>query len=299
MKSNEINELISELSLQFKRTVPIPEFFYKDGRYCHINHKTITVIKNENEMLTEPHHKESLLLAVYNNDSNKNQCWLFTDAMRDAAIHYSNENSTIIDNGKIIDIRRTMGAAITAETTGLWEEEAYHRIETICKLQLTIYKSIHLIFGEWISDFYSENNSDLIDLIVCQITESVVEKDEKLKECFAWLRLNTTVISEKIENILPFTIQLPMTKESDWKTFREMNFNGFIKLLNCFNIELKKYEEDWDTFLSSSKAKDSAQNALINILKNDQQYCSLTIKYLTEENKQIHRGSITACKFGV
>jgi len=298
MTTKTFDQLIDKLKSLFTLPINFPEFEIVDGfYYCRNRH--IAVINNINEIEPPPNKDYNPLLACYNISSNLNEFYLYRDAIKDLSKKFSDYES--MKNG--VDHRNTMGSgsAITAERTGLWEDDAYKLIENICKLQLVIFYAIHNNFGVWKSKYYSENNSTLIDKLVCQVTQELIREDELLTKCYEYLKkyehFECDDIKNNINQYVPFVLNMPYTEENEWEIINKMPTT----VLNCFPIDKKMTDESWNDFFERCKVGEDVQDKLVEILRHtdyrliEQKKCS--IKYFNDFNKEKYQGAIAAIDF--
>lgn len=278
-------------------TLSLPDFENRGGLWVHNNQHTITVIKEENEIEEFDARKRpdwSILLGVLKLNSLKiNEYYLFNDEIKNRSKRYSDHESIIIENGRIIgDLRKTMGEAITAKPTGLFEDDAFNYIEILCKIELTIIHVIYNNYGKWGGEFYSPDNIHFIDLLVCQLTEEVIKEDIELIKCFKWLMINGVKSNSfRFKEPIPYIKNVISTKE-EWKLLNQLDI-----FINCFPIHDKDLKETWEEFFN--RLKDTIQDTLVNSVKDHKSGWEIIEDYLTEENKKKYRGSITGRKFGL
>lgn len=262
------------------------KFTYLQGRFSHESDKNITVVEDNDELKT---HGDPNLLAAYFRDSS---LMLFPDMIRTASKSYSDFYSIIIEKGKIIaDTRNTMGNAGTAEPTGLSQDEAYELIELVCKIELIIYRLIHICFGKWKSVYSSKNNRNVINRLVLQLTQKITNSEKDLNACFDWLNISYSHELFSYKKPLAFAKQLSVTSEEEWGII-----NALDEFINAFPLEMKDLTEDWTSFLD--RVKESAQDDLIGLAKENKGW-AIIAKYLNQENNEKYKGRIAGDIFGL
>lgn len=287
------------------QSIPSSEFEYKENKWFHEN-RSITVIHNEADIRRIPKGDERPLLgALHASPSEKEgECWLFPEAISDLGKLYSDEESLFIENGIVIgDLRKTMGDAITAKSTGLFPEEATRRIEMICKIQLTVLRTMYGGFGKWISQFYSNDNKDFIDILVRQFTKEVIKEDVELQHCFEWMKKNNMLHPNQNESpsfLDPISCvkNLCTTTEYEFKTILTLekgHKTEFVNFMNSFILSAKKTNETWKDFFTLHKKP--AQESIINFMKTIGD-TSLE-QYLTEDNQKKFKPWINAKNLGI
>jgi len=190
----------------------LPYFVNKKGLYVYKKNQSITVKNKYNEIGEPPP-----LLGLYQQVTSKIP-YLFPDALQITGKEYADRKSIIHLGGESFDLRKTMGNAMTAETKGLFEEDAINRIEIICKIKLMLYYFTHCEFGKWKTEYYSKINSHYIDMLVNQLTKQVIEGDEELIDCFNWLfNNNVKPANFSFENPVYIIKNIPNTNEKEWE----------------------------------------------------------------------------------
>jgi hypothetical protein len=288
------------------QSIPSSEFEYKENKWFHEN-RSITVIHNEADIRRIPEGDERPLLGAFHASPSEKEgeCWLFPEAISDLGKLYSDEESLFIENGIVIgDLRKTMGDAITAKSTGLFPEEATRRIEMICKIQLTVLRTMYGGFGKWISQFYSNDNKDFIDILVRQFTKEVIKEDVELQHCFEWMKKKYNKLhpnqNESPSFLDPISClkNLCTTTEDEFKTILTLEKGPkteFVNFMNSFILSAKKTNESWKDFFNLFK--ELAQESIINFI-NTIGDTSLK-KYLTEDNKENYGPKIRAIESGL
>ncbi|MFN4914907.1 MAG: hypothetical protein ACK5FT_06280 [Sphingomonadales bacterium] len=262
------------------------KFTYLQGRFSHESNKNITVVEDNDALKT---HGDPNLLAAYFKDSS---LVLFPDMIRTASKSYSDFYSIIIEKGKIIaDTRNTMGNAGTADPTGLSQDEAYELIELVCKIELTIYKLLHIRFGKWKSVYSSKNNRNVINRLVLQLTQKITNSEKDLNACFDWINESYSHALFSYKKPLAFAKQLSVTSEEEWGII-----NALDEFINAFPLEMKDLTEDWTSFLD--RVKESAQDDLIGLAKENKRW-AIIAKYLNQENNEKYKGRIAGDIFGL
>jgi|GEM_PF-6644937 hypothetical protein len=278
------------------QSIPSSEFEYKENKWFHEN-RSITVIHNEADIRRIPKGDERPLLGAFHASPSEKEgeCWLFPEAISDLGNSYSKKESPL---GK------TMGEAITAKSTGLFPEEATRRIEMICKIQLTILKTMYGGFGKWISQFYSNHNKDFIDILVRQFTKEVIKEDVELQHCFEWMKKKYNKLhpnqneSPSLLDPISCVKHLCTTSENEFKEVLKLEYkdnDNFIRFINCFPITDKMVGENWSAFFKRSE--ENAQQNLIDLIKTC--WDSKFENHLTEINKKKYFGRIGKGKLGL
>lgn len=287
--SNYLDELGSILKVA---SITIPDFVSKEGLWKHQNNQSITVIYEDKE-IEIPEFDFNPILGVFkisiNNDAKEFR--IFDDAIKSLSERYSTEASLIHINGDFFDSRNTMGAAITAEPTGLLEKDAFNFIQLICKIKLIIFDIIYCRYGKWQNKFYSDDNIDFIDLLANNLTNECIKNDEELIACFEWMQKRNIInsINFDFDDSISFIINMPSTQPEEWQKIRQLGV-----FFNCFPAEKKLTSESWEAFWD--RYKNDVQDSLINIAKKTKGWETIG-KYLNEETKTQYRGEISAKKF--
>jgi hypothetical protein len=276
---NYVNKIKNVLNVD---SISLPDFKNKSGLRVHKNQHSITVIHHENE-IEEHKYDDTPLLGIFRIDLLEEESWLFVDAIKTISKNYSKEKSRL----------ETMGQAITAKPTGLLENDAFNYIEILCKIDLTLLSMIYTKYGKWISDFYSTDNIDFIDILVCQLTKEVIKDDTELIECFEWLKINNVETKK-------FFFKEPISLIKNFPNTGTVEFELLDRLdifINYFPIENKNLIEPWNAFFS--RVEGQIQDTLINAVKEYGSGWEIIEDYLTEENKVRWRNKITSVRYGL
>lgn len=279
-----------------KVNIPNTNFDYMNGIWFHENNRRVTVISDISE-LDANNIDQVPLLGVY--DQTNNQLIIFPDAINEISNRYSDYKSLHIENGKVIsDSRNTNGAAINAERTGLWPDQAFNQVELIVKIYILLLKIIHNNYGKWISAFYSDKNKHFIDLLVYQLLKRIIQDDQELRDCFEWLNMRPVKLdspekeSFNIISPIEFIMNSAATTEEEWVILSSLDI-----FINCFPINKKKVNISWTEFLD--KTISESQSELITLVKNHGSGWEVIDKYLDENNKIKFKSVLTSIRFGL
>jgi len=302
MKTKNFEEILKRVETEFNtpqmNLIGMPNYEDKSGIFFHNLNQVVIPIYSQAELIKFKEGEPSPILGAYLIEPESNpRFMLFNDSINDLSIKYADERSVI--NG--VDIRNSSGF-ITAEhpdPPGLYPEEAKNHIEIIVKLQLHIFHTIHYAFGAWKTPFFTELSISYINNLVNCITKRTINDDENLLDCYAYIN---KIPAKKliIENCSPFSKYIFAFDQSDWKEIVNLGvlineipesiWSGFVQAKP--KVALKDYLLDH---------KSEIQDSFIIWAKNNtkEQRFSKIKEYLTIENTEKYRGSITGEIFGI